>query len=92
MSEKVEIGEVLGLDRDYAVVASIYKENFQYVFLVACEKPMKVMFGKIVQKEDDLVLEVVHTKTEKQELLELFRDSMSNMLESGKFAEILRSM
>ena len=91
MAEEIKIGEVLGLeqDRDYAVVASVYKENFQYVFLIACEKPRKVMFGKIIPVGKELELEVVHNREEKLELLEMFRDSMSNMLESGQFAEIL---
>ena len=92
MAEEVQIGEVLELDRDYAVVASVWKDKFQYVFLVSCEEPIEVKFGKIIPNGEEIDLIVVHNQAEKLELMDLFRDSMSNMLESGELAEILQSL
>ena len=75
MMKQLRLGTILKLDeREYVVVATAKKENIDYVNLITTEEPYKVLFGKVINRKDDIDLEIITKKEEKIELMELFKE------------------
>ena len=75
MMKQLRLGTILKLDeREYVVVATVKKENIDYVNLITTEEPYKVLFGKVINRKDDIDLEIITKKEEKIELMELFKE------------------
>jgi len=73
--KQLRLGTILKLDeREYVVVATAKKENIDYVNLITTEEPYKVLFGKVINRKDDIDLEIITKKEEKIELMELFKE------------------
>lgn len=79
--KNLEIGEIVYLnDKEEYVVSSITKKNNdKYVFLTTLNKPYKIKFVKEKVENNNLILEPVATKEEKQELLILFKKEIENI-------------
>ena len=92
MMDELEIGDLLELDeRDFAVISSVHKDGYQYVFLVAEKPPHTVMFAKYIPDDEGGVLKTVHTRAEKLELMEMFKDAIGDTMSSGLFSGLLPS-
>lgn len=75
---KLKIGENLYLEenREYTVISTIQKNNYDYAYLLTTQEPYIVKFAKVTYKDDNLNLEIVKNQKEKAELLDLFQEKL----------------
>lgn len=77
----LEIGEIVYLDDnlEYVVSSITKKDNNEYAFLTTIDGPYKIKFVKEKLENNNLILEPVTKKEEKQELLILFKKEIENI-------------
>ncbi len=77
----LEIGEIVYLDDnlEYVVSSIAKKDNNVYAFLTTIDEPYKIKFVKEKLENNNLILEPVTKKEEKQELLILFKKEIGNI-------------
>lgn len=75
------IGEIVYLNdnEEYLVSSITKKDNNKYVYLVTIKPPYKVKFAKETIKDNDLILDLITKKEEKQELLILFKKEIESI-------------
>ena len=78
--EKLKKGEsaVLENGKKYLCFAQIDDGRLSYVYLMSQFKPIEVVFAKQFVNNDDLVLEIVDDKKEKEKLLNLLQEQENN--------------
>jgi len=80
--EHLKIGNIIELEnnKEYVVTAITKKNNFNYLYLVTLEEPYEVKFVKEIINNNNIDLETVYKKEEKEELLELFQKELSKQI------------
>jgi hypothetical protein len=87
----LEVGDVLTLEeRDYTVAVSADKDGYQYLYLITVDEPYEIMFVKVIVHDDDVDLEVVHQRSEKEELMALFQQQIRKRIPGVKLLSVLR--
>ena len=73
--EKLEFGEVAVIDngKEYIVFQTLEKDGKDYVYLVSNFKPLEVKFAVQEIVDGELLLRVVESQEEKEQLLEEFQ-------------------
>ena len=75
--EKLEVGEIAVIEdnKEYIVFSRLNDNGFDYVYLMSNFKPLEIKFAKQILNGDNLELEIVSNKEEKQRLLTLFKQN-----------------
>lgn len=74
--EKLEFGEVVVLEngKEYIVFSKANVDGVDYVYLMSNFKPLDIMFAKQIIDGDELKLDIVSNKEEKEKLLKMFQE------------------
>ena len=70
-----ENGEILNIyDKEYICVSNIKYENDIYVYLMSNFKPLEIKIAKIIPNNNEIQLEIINNKEQKEILFSLFSE------------------
>lgn len=78
-----EEGELITLEsgKEYLIVSTINFENNNYVYLFSNFKPLEIKLGKQINENGETKIEMITTKEEKEQIMQLFTDKLNTVTE-----------
>ena len=72
MFVEIKIGEIIPLDREFRVTATVRRDGYQYICLITEDAPQEIRFGKVVPLEASMDIEIPERPEKQRALLSLF--------------------